>query len=76
MVREMRATCALPDSANCAVWAMFSATTSLLATLSVRPQALEGFVGGEAVGCVQAVGDGDLLHFGAGEDVEGEGLGG
>ncbi len=36
MVREMIATWALPDSANWAVWAMFSATTSLAATAEVR----------------------------------------
>ena len=36
MVSEMMAAWALPDSANWAVWAMFSATTSLPATLSVR----------------------------------------
>ncbi len=38
-------------------------------------KACEGFVGGKAVGCVLAVGNGDLLNLGAGETVEREGLG-
>ncbi len=39
-------------------------------------QASEGTGGGKAVGCVEAVGDGDPGYFGAGESVECEGLGG
>ncbi len=44
MVREMRAAWALPDSANWAVWAMFSATTSLGASWAVRPRLLRAAV--------------------------------
>ena len=39
-------------------------------------QAFEGPGGGVAIGCVQAVGDGDSGYFGAGERVDGERLGG
>ena len=47
----------------------------LASDLRGEMQALERFVGSQAVGLAQDVGDGDLFHLGAGEDVQCDGLG-